>query len=81
MVKTLPSNAEGAGLFPGQGPKIPQASQQKTKTWNRSSIATNSLKTLKMIHINSNNKNNNLKNNNNNNIDLAEPRTLSWNET
>ena len=32
-----------------------------------------------MIHIN-NNKSNNLKNNNNNNIDLAEPRTLSWNE-
>ena len=25
VVKTLPSNAEGTGLIPGQGTKIPQA--------------------------------------------------------
>ena len=29
MVKTLPSNAGGVGSIPGQGPKIPQASQLK----------------------------------------------------
>ena len=31
VVKTLPSNAEGADLFSGQGPKISQASQQNLK--------------------------------------------------
>ena len=29
MVKTLPSNGEGAGLIPGQGAKIPHASWTK----------------------------------------------------
>ena len=29
MVKTLPSNAGGAGLIPGWGAKIPNASQPK----------------------------------------------------
>ena len=29
VVKTLPSNAEGAGSIPGQGTKIPYASQPK----------------------------------------------------
>ena len=29
MVKTLPSNAGGAGLIPGQGTKIPHASWLK----------------------------------------------------
>ena len=29
MVKTLPSNAEGAGLIPGWGTKIPHASEPK----------------------------------------------------
>ena len=38
MVKTLPSNAGGAGLIPGRGA-------------NRSNIITNSIKTLKVVHI------------------------------
>ena len=37
--------------MPGQGTKIPHASHQKTKTWNRNNIVTNSLKALKMAHI------------------------------
>ena len=32
MVKTLPSNAEGAGSVPGWGSEIPCACDQKTKT-------------------------------------------------
>ena len=32
VVKTSLSNAEGAGLIPGRGAKIPHASGQKTKT-------------------------------------------------
>ena len=31
MVKTLPSNAGGAGLIPGQGTKIPHASWSKNQ--------------------------------------------------
>ena len=31
VVKTLPSNAGGAGSIPGQEAKIPHASQQKKK--------------------------------------------------
>ena len=31
VVKTLPSNAQGAGLIPGQGHKIPCASQSKNQ--------------------------------------------------
>ena len=31
MVKTLPSYAEGEGSMPGQGAKIPHASQPKTQ--------------------------------------------------
>ena len=31
VVKTLPSNAQGAGLIPGQGNKIPCASQSKNQ--------------------------------------------------
>ena len=31
MVKTLPSNAGGAGLIPGQGAKIPRASRPKNQ--------------------------------------------------
>ena len=32
VVKTLPFNAEGVGLIPGQGAKIPHASWPKIKT-------------------------------------------------
>ena len=32
VVRTLPSNAGGAGLIPGWGAKIPQALQPETKT-------------------------------------------------
>ena len=32
VVKTLPSNAGGAGLIPGWGAKIPDASQPKNQT-------------------------------------------------
>ena len=34
VVKTLPSNAGGAGLIPGQGAKIPHASQPKYQNIN-----------------------------------------------
>ena len=51
MVKTSPSNAGGAGSIPGQGAEIPHASWPKTQNINRSNIVTNSIKTLKMVHI------------------------------
>ena len=47
VVKTLSSNAGGEGSIPGRGAKIPRASPPK----NRSNIVTNSIKTLKMVHI------------------------------
>ena len=50
MVKTSPSNAGGAGSSPSWGTKIPHALGPKNQ--NRSSIVTNSIKTLKkMVHI------------------------------
>ena len=50
MVKTLPSNAGGAGSIPGQGVEIPHALWPKNQnTKNRSNIVTNSIKTLKMV--------------------------------
>ena len=52
VVKTLPSNAGGAGSIPGQGAKITYASGPKNQNIKeRSSIVTNSIKTLKMVHI------------------------------
>ena len=50
-VKTLPSNAEGVGLIPGQGTKIPHAKKKKATKKPRSSVVTNPIKTLKMVHI------------------------------
>ena len=52
MVKTSPSNAGGVGLIPGQGAKIPTTclSAKKSKQ-NRNNTVTNSIKTLKMVHI------------------------------
>ena len=49
MVKTSPSNAGGGGSIPGQGAKIPHASQPKNqniKTTRSNSIA-NSIKDFK----------------------------------
>ena len=51
VVKTLPSNAGCAGSIPGQGAKISHASWSKNQTKNRSNIVTNSVKTLKLVHI------------------------------
>ena len=45
VVKTSASNAEGAGLMPGQGGKIPPCSVAKKKK-PRSNIVTSSMKTL-----------------------------------
>ena len=45
VVRTSPSNARGAGSIPGQGAKIPHASWPESQ--NRSSIVTNSIKTIK----------------------------------
>ena len=54
MGETLPSNAGGVGLMPGQGAKIPHALWPKKKKRNmnektRSNVVTNSVKTLKMF--------------------------------
>ena len=49
MVKTLPLDSGGMSSVPGWGTKIPHASWSKDQ--NRSIIITNSLKTLKMVHI------------------------------
>ena len=47
MVKTSPSNAGGMDSIAGQGAKIPKPRTQNS----RSNIVTNSIKTLKIIHI------------------------------
>ena len=47
MVKTSPSKAGGVGSIPGLGAKIPHALRPK----NRSDIVTDSIKTLKLVHI------------------------------
>ena len=54
MVKTSPSNAKGAGSIPGQRAKIPLPRNQNI---NRNNIITNSIKTLKMVHIKKKKKN------------------------
>ena len=51
VVKTSPSKAGGAGLIPGQGSKIPHASRLKNQEVKEKQIATNSIKTLTMVHI------------------------------
>ena len=50
VVKTLSSNARGVGLIPGWSAKIPYTLRPKKPT-HRSNIVTNSIKTLKMVHI------------------------------
>ena len=51
LVTISSSSAEGVSSIPGLGAEIPQAFSQKTKTENRSSFVTNSIKTLTMVHI------------------------------
>ena len=52
MVKTSPSNAGAVGLIPGWEAKVPRTLRAKElRTENRSSIVTNTIKTLKMVHI------------------------------
>ena len=52
VVETLPSSTGGVYSFLGQGAKISHASWPKKQNTqkNRSNIATNSMKTLKMAH-------------------------------
>ena len=58
VVKTLPSNPGGASSIPGQGVRIPLALQpEQNKAKNRGNIITNSIKTLKMVHIKKKKKN------------------------
>ena len=52
MVKNPPYNAGDAGSIPEQGTKTPHASvPKKPKMLSRRNIVTNSIKTLKMIHV------------------------------
>ena len=61
VVKTLPCNAGGVGSIHDQGAKVLHTSRTTTATTkkpaekqninNRSNIVTNSIKTLKMVHV------------------------------
>ena len=51
VIKTPPSKAGCAGLISGRGAKIPHALWPKKLKQNKSSIVTNSIMTLKMVHI------------------------------
>ena len=52
VVKTSPSRAEGVGSVPGWGAKIAYASvAKKTKHETEAILLTNSIKTLKVVHI------------------------------
>ena len=55
MVKTLPFPMQGlvagVGLIPGKGGKIPHVLLSKKPKHNRSSVVTNSMKTLKIAYI------------------------------
>ena len=51
VIKTLPSNTGDAGSIPGCGMKIPHSSWPKNQSINRSNIVSDSIKTLKMVHI------------------------------
>ena len=51
MVKSLLSNAEGAGSTPGQEAKILMPLGQKTKTENRSNIVTHLIRTFQTVHV------------------------------
>ena len=49
MVRTSPFSAGSVGLIPGWAAKIPHASRPKNQKRNNS--ATDSIKTLKMVHV------------------------------
>ena len=51
VVNTSSSNAGDAGSIPGQGAKIPHAFRPQKPKHIRSNIVTNSIKTLKMVHL------------------------------
>ena len=52
VVGTSPSNAWGVGSIPGRGAKIPYALWLKKQNINnRSNSVTNSVKTLKLVHV------------------------------
>ena len=52
MVKTLPSNAGGAGSIPGRGAKIPHASQPKNQSIKQKQYCNAFKKDFKkMVHI------------------------------
>ena len=51
LVKTLHSKAGGASSIPGWGAKILHASQPKNQNIKLSNIVTNSIRTLKVVHI------------------------------
>ena len=50
LVKISPSSAESGCLIPGHATEIPHAYGPKTKT-KQKQVVTNSIKTLKMVHI------------------------------
>ena len=45
------SRAGGAGLIPGQGDRVPRALQPKNQSKEQEQYLTNSVRTLKMVHI------------------------------
>ena len=52
LVKTSSSNVKGEGSIPGQGTEIPHGMWPKKQNPNtRSIISTNSIKTVKLVHI------------------------------
>jgi len=51
VVKTSPSSTRGAGSIPDQEAKIPHGSWPKNQNIKRSTITTNSIKTLNVVHI------------------------------
>ena len=51
MVQTSPSNAGRAGLIPSLGAKILYALRPKNQNIKQNIIFKNSIKTLKMVHI------------------------------
>ena len=55
VVKTLLSNVGDINSIPDQGYKIPHALGPKNQNAKKSNIVTNSIKTLKMVHINKKN--------------------------
>ena len=51
VVKTSPSTAGSSSLIPGQGAKIPHASQLKNQNLKLKQYYTNSIRTLKLVYI------------------------------